>query len=63
MFFFGIHEQIDEGETNTLQDVVSEGEGCVKQDLDIIDMDIRASTNGCCDEMPIDGYHGEVPKG
>ena len=24
-------------------------------------MDCRESTDGCCDEIPTDGYHGEVP--
>ena len=44
-----------------MQDVGSEGEGCVKEDLDILDMDSRESIDGCCDEIPTDGYHGEIP--
>ena len=43
-----------------MQDVGSEGEGYVKEDIDILDMDSRESTDGCFDEIPIDGYLGEV---
>ena len=30
-----------------MQDVCIEGEGCAEEDLDILDMDSRASTDGC----------------
>ena len=39
----------------------SEGEGCVKEDLCILDMDSRASIDRCCDVISTDGYHGEMP--
>ena len=44
-----------------MQNVGSEGEGCVKEDLDILDMDSREYIDGCCDEIATHGYHGEVP--
>ena len=52
----GIREaEIDEGERNSLQDNGSEGEGFVKEDLNIQAMDSRTYTDGC---SPI--YVGDI---
>ena len=43
-----------------MQNVSSKGEECVKEDLDILAMDSREYTDGCCDEIPTDGYQDSM---